>query len=186
MGLPLDDLLSLAERSYIRMEAEQLIDTCLESGDITAFDSLLKELVLAGSSSLVVMREILHAIRSVKSSLSQEGLGVRQDLMDALSEFGVYMPQLLSADTPEVYRRICNHKLHRDVMESSGDLEAADEVLLEELCTEAGNRVARIAKDLMIVTRLEKLAMDWMEGLVYESAHSPESTSWVGENKKLQ
>jgi hypothetical protein len=186
MGLPLDDLLSLAERTYIRMEAEQLIDECLESGDLAPFDSLLKELVLAGSSSLVVLREILQAIRTVKSGLSQEGLGVRQDLMDALSEFGVYMPQLLSADAPEVFRRICSQGLHREVKELSGDLESADEVLLEEICAEAGNRVAQVAKNLMLVTRLEKWVMDWMEGLVYESAHSPETIPWAGDRRHLQ
>jgi len=176
---PLDDLLSLAERSYVRMEAEHLIDECLERGDPTPFNDLLEELVLAGASSLVVLREVLQAIRSVKSNLSHSGLGVRQDLMDALAEFGVHLPQLLSADAPESFRKICSQDLHREVKEKTGYLEEADERLLQDICGEASDRVTTVARKMVLLTRLEESVVDWMEGMVYETAHTAPRPKWL-------
>jgi len=97
---PLDELLTYAERSYLRLEAEQLSRDCMDQGDPSAFNRLLEELVIAGSHSLLVLREILETIRSIMSYLSQEGLSVRQDLMDAMAEFCLFLPQLLSVDAP--------------------------------------------------------------------------------------
>jgi hypothetical protein len=175
---PLDDLLSLAERSYVRLEAEQLIADCLHRGDPTPFNDLIEELVLAGTTSLAVLREILQAIRSVKSNLSQEGLGIRQDLMDALSEFGIHLPQLLSADAPESFRQICSQGLQRQVKVVAGRMEEEDESLLQEICVEAGNRVALVARRLVLLNRLEESVRDWISGLIYEYAHSAEMNPW--------
>lgn len=169
---PLDNLLTYAEKSYIRLEAEQLIADCLGQGDTLPFDQLIKELVLAGSASLIVLREILDAIRAKKTTLSQEGIGVRQDLMDAMAEFGVYLPELLSAEAPEAFRQICSQGLRQQVRELAIQLEVEDESLLEEICAEAGDRVSRVAKRMVLLMRLEASVLDWIKGLVYEAAHT--------------
>ena len=98
MSSPLDDLLNFAHQSYVRMEAEQLISECLELGTPAPFNDMVEGLVLAGTSSLMLLREILDEVLSAKSLLSQEGLGIRQDLVDALSEFGVHLPRLFYVD----------------------------------------------------------------------------------------
>ncbi len=48
MSEPLDEVLTFAERVYLRMQAEQLIRQCLDRGDPGPFDALLENLVLAG------------------------------------------------------------------------------------------------------------------------------------------
>lgn len=172
MSHPLDELLSLAERTYVRLEAEQLIDDCLRKGDSTPFDDLLEELVMAGSKSLTVLREILGAIRTVKTSLSQEGLGVRQDLIDALAEYGIKLSQIISVETPESFLRITRQDLHKEVLKRVISLPAEDEALLEEICIEAGKQITRIARRLVILNRFEESVMDWIDGLAYVVAHT--------------
>lgn len=174
MSQPLDDLLTFAERAYIRMEAEQLITQCLDNGDTTPFNSLVEGLVLAGSSSLGVLREIQEELRSARSSLGKEGLGVRQDLVQALSEFGVNLPQLLSVETPEVFRQMCSTGLRREVQRAARDLANEDESLLQEICVEAGERVTRIARRLAVLSRLEDSVNDWLTGLAFEASQSLE------------
>jgi hypothetical protein len=171
----LDELISLAERSYIRAEAEHLINACLEKGDLQPFDDLLHELVLAGSSSLLVLREVLQVIRAMKSHLSQEGISVRHDLMQALSEFGVSVPNVFHSSEPEAFWHICRQDLHRELKSNRGDLNNEDETLLQEICTEAGNRVSQIARRLVLVKKLEDSVRDWIEGLAYETVHASES-----------
>lgn len=176
MSEPLDEVLTLAERVYVRMQAEQLIRQCLDRGDPTPFNSLLENLVLAGVSSLGVLREIQDELLSAKTHLGREGMSVRQDLVQALSEFGVKLPQLLSAEAPDAFRAICSQGLRQDARRAASQrLEAEDERLLQEICTEAGTRVSGIARRLSLLKRMERIVTDWEEGLLFEAFQERES-----------
>lgn len=176
MSEPLDEVLTLAERVYVRMQAEQLIRQCLDRGDPTPFNALLENLVLAGVSSLGVLREIQEELQSARTHLGREGLNVRQDLVQALSEFGVQLPQLLSAEAPDVFRRICSQGLRADARRAApARLEADDERLLQEICTEAGTRVSGIARRLSLLARMETFVTDWQEGLLFEAFQERET-----------
>jgi hypothetical protein len=176
MSEPLDDVLTFAERVYLRMQAEQLIRQCLDRGDDAAFDALLENLVLAGASSLGVLHEIHEELQTAKTHLGREGMNVRQDLVQALSEFGVQLPQLLSAEAPDAFRRICSQGLRHEARRAAAlRLEAEDERLLQEICSEAGNRVTGIARRLTLLTHMERLVIDWQEGLLFEALQGRET-----------
>lgn len=174
MGSQLDELIALAERTYMRMEAKELLTECMDLGDSTPFNQLLERLVMAGSTSLGVMREIIEEIRGLKSALGYEGMDVRQGLVDALSEFDVHLPQLVFAEAPEIFRQICSQALPREVRRAAGHLAGEDEVVLEEICVEAGERITRIARQLFLLGRIEEAVLDWMDGLAYQAARSGE------------
>jgi len=168
---PLNELLSFAERSYVRMKAEHLIKECLTKGDEQPLNDLLEELVLAGESSFGILRDVLEAIHAIQSNLSQEGLEVRQDLVQAMRDFGVQMPELTSTDIVDSFRQMCSLKLGQDILRSAERLEFEDRVLLDELCTEAGQKVSLIARRLSLLRRLEEAVQDWMDAIAYEAAH---------------
>jgi len=175
---PLDELINFTERTYVRLEAETLIMDCIERGEPKPFFKLLEELILAGTSSLSVLREILNVIRVIKASLGKEGLGVRQDLVDAMSEFGVALPQLLSAEDPEAFRQICGYEMRYKVNEIAYHLEIEESALLEEICINAGNKVTAIAGRMAILTQLEESVLDWIDGLTYEAVHNFDYPGW--------
>lgn len=186
MSHPLNDLLILAEQSYVRLEAEQLIDHCLSQGDSEPFNELLEELILSGSKSLGVLREILQAIHSMKSSLSQEGLDVRQDLLNALSNFGVKIPQLTSIQTPEVFWRICRKGLYKNIADRLGKLGEEEGTVIEEVCVEVSKQVTQIAHRLVLLNRMEESVSDWIDGLVYEVARSSDWGPWIKQESPHQ
>ncbi|MCJ7566572.1 MAG: hypothetical protein MUO58_03415 [Anaerolineales bacterium] len=175
---PLDELINFTERTYVRLEAETLIMDCIERGEPKPFFKLLEELILAGTSSLSVLREILNVIRVIKASLGKEGLDVRQDLVDAMSEFGVALPQLLSAEDPEAFRQICGYEMRYKVNEIAYHLEIEESALLEEICIDAGNKVTAIAGRMAILTQLEESVLDWIDGLTYEAVHNFDYPGW--------
>jgi hypothetical protein len=176
MTEPLDEVLTFAERAYVRMQAEQLIRQCLDRGDSSAFNALLENLVLAGAGSLGVLREIQDELQAARTHLGREGLNVRQDLVQALSEFGVQLPQLLSAEAPDAFRQICRQGLSHDAARAASHrLEAEDERLLQEICSEAGNRVTGIARRLALLKRMQRLVGDWQEGLLFEALQARET-----------
>ncbi len=185
MNNALDELLSLAERTYVRMEAEQLIEECTERGDPRPFNDLLEELVFAGSTSLLIMREILDVIRVMKVGLSKEGLGVRQDLMDAMAEFGIRIPELIATDAPDAFRKICSEELRHQVTQMAENLEYEDSALLEEICIEAGGRVTTIAGRLAILRQMEASVLDWLSGMAYEAVHTGSPEEWTEQGSFL-
>jgi hypothetical protein len=168
---PLDEILTFAERSYVRYESEQLIAECLEHRDTKPFFKLLEELVLAGSPSLSILWEVLGVIRTFKSELGQQGIDLRADLMQAMAEFGIHFPELVAASPPEAFRQICSRELQKRVQDMANALELDDEALLEEICVEAGSKVTAIAGQLAILTQLESNVLDWIDGLAYEAMH---------------
>lgn len=172
MSNPLDELLNFAHRSFVRMEAEQLILEFLELEDLTPFNEMLENLVLAGATSLYLLREVLDEVLRAKSALNQEGLGVRQDLMDTLSEFGLTIPELLYADGPEAFQQIYDRSIQDHVRANNAILDAGDEALLEELCSDASERVAKVAKRVSLLNLLEEAIRDWMGSLAYEIVRS--------------
>jgi hypothetical protein len=103
-------------------------------------------------------------------------MNVRQDLVQALSEFGVQLPQLLSAEAPDAFRRICSQGLGHDARRAAAQrLEADDERLLQEICSEAGSRVTGIARRLSLLKRMEKVVTDWQDGLLFEALQARET-----------
>jgi hypothetical protein len=168
---PLDELLSIAERAYVRMQAGQLISQCLEQGDPTPFNGLVEQLVLAGSPSLAVLREIHDEISSMRTTLRQEGMAVRQHLKEAFAGFGLHMPQLISLDAPETFRNICGPTLRNAVREAARVMTTEDQALL---CVEAGERVSAIASRLALLGRLHSSVEDWVSSLAYDAAHDLE------------
>lgn len=172
MNAPLEQVLSLAERAYVRMQAEQLIAHCFEEGDHSPFNSLLHQLVLGGVPSLAILREIVEEIRSTRQTLQEASLKVRQDLQAAFSGFGLPTPQALAGDWPSVFRAICSPALRDELRVAGRILKDEDQVLLDELCRDAGDRVATIAAQLRLLGLIDRAARDWFSSLAYEAARA--------------
>ena len=133
MTTPMDEFVEIAERSIIRFEAEQVITGCLTQGDPAPFEELIQGLVINGPTALLALREILDAVRTFKAELSQEGLEIREDLMEALGDFGVFFPQLMAVETSDLFRQICSFSLAAPEFQAAGPFESQDEELLTEI-----------------------------------------------------
>lgn len=166
----LEDLIALAERSFVRMQAQELISQYLEVEDKAPFDQLLEDLVLAGASSLALLRDILEEIRATKSSLSLEAMNLRQKLMEALADIGIYMPQLPTSDAVEALQQIRKVAQGKNARETLQELGCSDEQVLQEICGDVGNRGERINRRLLLLRDVEQSVLDWFECLTYEAA----------------
>ncbi len=170
----LEDLLAIAERSFVRMEAQELIGQYLEEGDQTPFEKLLENLVLAGTSSLSLLRDILEEIRATKSSLSLEGVDLRQELIEAMADLGIQPPPRIPQSNPETILPLHQFSLEDSLYDITGALAAEDAQLLEATCGDTGKRVAHIGRKLLLLNDIEQSVMDWFHCLTYEAARSLE------------
>ncbi len=170
MGDALDDLLNLAERAYLRMQASQLIAQCLEEGDSAILESLLQELVLAGAPSLAALQEIREEIRAASHTLHREGTEVRRKLGEALAGLGVGVPKALVAGGAGTSRLGLGRSLKEQVRRATSGLSPEDRRLVDVLCEEANQRVIAIGRRLALLRRLDGAVSDWLECVAYEAA----------------
>ncbi len=175
MSDPMDELLIYAERTYIRMEAEQIIAECLRMGDEDDFNDLVHSLFLAGTSSIGVFREILEEIRLKKNTLNQESLGVRQGLIDSLDELGVRFSRSFFSDHPEHLFLSCEKQLYEDITASSPMFDRRNVLLIQDICRDASERIRLLANRLSMLNKLERTVRDWMNSLAYQVTHNREN-----------
>ncbi len=172
----LEDLIALAERSFVRMQAQELIGQYLEEGDQAPFDQLLEGLILAGASSVALLRDILEEIRATKSSLRLEAINLRQRLMDTLANIGIQLPQLRTSGAAEALQQICQLALSQDALMDLAEVECKDEQVLQDICADTGSHGERISHKLVLLESIEQSVIDWFECLTYEAARSLEYT----------
>lgn len=170
----LEDLIAFAERSFVRMQAQELIGHFLEEEDQAPFDQLLEDLVLAGTSSLAILRDILEEIRATKSSLGLEAMNLRQKLMDALADIGIHMPQLPKSEATAALTQIRKLSRNREARDNLLQMGCTDEQVLREICGDAGNRGEQISRKLAMLNGIEQSVLDWFDCLTYEAARTLE------------
>lgn len=170
MGDALDDLLNLAERAYLRMQASQLIAQCLEEGDPGMLEELLEELVMAGAPSLAALQEIREEIRAASRTLRREGAEVRKKLSEALAGLGVVVPKAMSVEGAGMSRLGLGRSLKEQVRQAASGMSLEDRRLVDVLCDEANERVIAIARRLALLRRLDGAVSDWLECVAYEAA----------------
>jgi hypothetical protein len=183
LSSPIEDLLNFAHRSYVRMEAEQLIQDCLVREDMEPFNQMVEGLVLDGIHSMPLLQEVLGEVRKTKAILTQEGLGVRQDLMNALAEFGVHLPQILYTDIPGSLHKLTFHTKQFEL--DAKNLSEDKQELLEEIWTEAGERVVEVARRLQMISSIEDGIRDWIGSLAYDALRSEDSDSAGSQDRMM-
>lgn len=172
MGDALDDLLSLAERAYVRMQASQLIANCLEEGNPAILEDLLHQLVLAGAPSLVALQEIREEIRAASRSLRREGSQVGKKLTEALAGLGVDLPGDVAGTASGISRLGLSRSLQEQVRQAAKSLLPEEQRLVDVLCDEANERATTIARRLALLRRLDGAVSDWLECVAYQAARS--------------
>lgn len=81
---PLEAVFSMVERAFIRLQAGDVLLSCLEGNDTTPVQKLVEGLVLAGPQSLNALREVRAEAASRKSELIGE-LAASEGSMDQIT-----------------------------------------------------------------------------------------------------
>ncbi len=93
---PLEAVFSMVERAFIRLQAGDVLLSCLEEDDTAPVQKLVEGLVLAGPQSLNALREVRAEAACRKSELIGE-LAVSEDSMDQVTR------QIILLEEVEIY-----------------------------------------------------------------------------------
>lgn len=165
MSNRLADLLPLAERTYTRMEAQDLLDRCLREDDPSPLRDLVNRLLSESIPNLDLLRDLLSDVHAQMVRLRERRFDVRRQVVEAFKDgYGIDITLLappqdldryhhLTADSLEAYLRANHYRLGKD-----------EESLLKEVFTESVCFAADLAADLKTVEALLDYLRDWITG----------------------
>jgi len=89
----LDAVFSMVEKAFMRLQAGDVLVSCLEKDDTAPMQKLVEGLVLAGPQNLTVLQEILAEASKRKSQMQDDLNQVLNETEMNLEGYGVTLPE---------------------------------------------------------------------------------------------
>lgn len=162
---PLSEVYSFVERAYVRLQAGDLIDQCLEECILDPIQAMIEALILAGPQSLSALREIHSEAERRKSLVQEDVYQLLQDLGKNLKSYGVS----LQLNALEAVLNL-NQPQFLSVLDTQGILD--DSIRLD--CLQILKNTQEVLQDLLprlqLLVELEQYLSDWIWGMAFQAA----------------
>jgi hypothetical protein len=167
MDDPLSTMFSLAERTYLRMQAGDLLTRCLDENSSEPIRQMVETLVLAGPQSLSALREVLAETNERKSQALEDLHQIYSNFEASLRTYGVRLvgvSNILSVArlTPARFAIMLRNQQVTDA-----HVQTACVLLLKD----TRDLIRDLAKHLKLLQEIEKYLEDWLWGIAYQLAH---------------
>ncbi len=166
MDDPLETVYALVERSYMRLQAGDILIRCLEEGSTNPIQNMVEGLVLAGPQSLEALREILAEVGQRKSQVQDDILQVFSDLKRVLSGYGV---RLNGINKSLAVTSLAASGLLR-LMRQQGITDDDTQTTCLHLLQESRDLITNLNTHLSLLQEVEAYLQDWLWGIAYQSA----------------
>ena len=163
---PLLAVYEYVERAYVRMQAGEVLNNCLDNCNPTPMQDLVEGLVLVGPQSLSVIREILAEVGARKAQLSDDRNQIYHRLTRNLNIHGVclplqYTPGSIDHMTPAVFLAVVSQQGIKDE-------EAQIQCL--RLFQDTRELICSLNENFSLLSDIERYLEDWLWGLIYQSS----------------
>jgi len=166
MDDPLESVLALAERAYMRMQVGEVLRRCLEEGTSTPMQALVEGLVLAGPKSLEALRESLAEVGRRKIQLHSDVNQVLADIQRSFLSYGVRLPRLRTALS---VLRLSPTRL-MNILQEQGVIEDGARKACLQLLNDSRDLLRNLASRVSLLEEVENYLRDWLLGVTYQSA----------------
>ncbi len=177
---PLLAVYDFVERAYIRMQAGEVLNHCLDKGDPAPIQSLVEGLVLAGPQSLSVLREILAEVNSRKTQLSDDRNQILRKFSSEMKDYGIAISHQW---TPAALTRL-NPAVFLAILKQQGLTEEHAQAHCLHLFRETKELLGSVSQNFNLLREIEIYLQDWLWGLIYQSCRQQwkETTAPTGED----
>ena len=181
---PLASVYSYVERAYVRLQADEVLNQCLEEGRLVPLQSLVEMLIVLGPTSLSSLREILGEVYSRKTQVKKDQHQVFIKLENELSAYhirlgGVHSLISLARLTPMAFLAF---------LRSQNVENEKDQLICLQRLEDALELIKSLEDHLRLLEEIEVYLHDWLWCLIYQSAHQEwgdSSLTMKRENKIL-
>jgi hypothetical protein len=154
------------ERAYVRLQAGEVLNHCLDNGNPVPIQNLVEGLVLVGPQSLSVFREIIAEVSARKAQLSDDRSQIYHRLTRNLNTYGVFLSKQWSPIsfyliTPAVFLAF----LHQQ-----GITDDQAQIQCLRLFQDTKDLISSLNESFKLLDDIEQYLEDWLWGLIYQSS----------------
>jgi hypothetical protein len=162
---PLDDVYSFVERAYIRLQAGDILNRCLEEENLQPISQMVENLVLAGPQSLGVLREVLAEAGARKIQVMDDLQQVFSGLEAGLNSYGIYIKDTIYARSIAL---LTSQRLEI-LLKEQGVTGEDIQLRCQQMLNDSHELAAGLANHIQLLEEIEKYLQDWILGLAYQS-----------------
>ncbi|OGO26798.1 MAG: hypothetical protein A2W33_02455 [Chloroflexi bacterium RBG_16_52_11] len=153
------------ERAYIRLQAGEVLNHCLDKGDAVPLHNLVEGLVLAGPQSLSVLREIIAEVVTRKAQLHDDRHQIFHKLAKNLRNYGI---RLTSQYSPLTFAHL-NPVIFLSYLSQEGVTEERSQLHCLRLFQDTQELMRSLSDNFRLLNEIEIYLQDWLWGLIYQS-----------------
>jgi hypothetical protein len=177
-------LFSLAESGHLRIEAMQLFEQCLTSGDTTIMVAFIERQLLNEPPRLQLLREIADDLQQRLLSLREYHFDVRERVVSTLNEsYSVDISSLTPPALPDRYHHLTADDVLTFIRQCDPQIGSSDLVILRKMIEASLQIAAQLSEDIRLTRELHNLILDWTEALSAATARHNWSDSTAGRPK---
>jgi hypothetical protein len=163
---PLTAVYDFVERAYIRLQAGEVLNHCLDKGDTLPIQNLVEGLVLVGPQSLSVLREVIAEVISRKTQLTDDRNQIYHKLAINLKRYGVNLAGqcsslALTRLTPVAFLTVLHQQGITDEKTQHQCLRLLNNTL---------DLMSSLSENYKLLDEIEVYLQDWLWVLIYQSA----------------
>lgn len=163
---PLTAVYDFVERAYIRLQAGEVLNHCLDKGDTVPIQNLVEGLVLVGPQSLSVLREVIAEVVSRKTQLTDDRNQIYHKLAVNLKRYGVNLAGkctslALTRLTPVAFLTVLHQQGITDEKAQRHCLRLLHNTL---------DLMSSLSDNYKLLDEIEIYLQDWLWVLIYQSA----------------
>jgi hypothetical protein len=173
---PVDEVYSLVERAYVRLQAGDILIRCLEEGSTEPMQELVEGLILAGPQNLGVLHEIFTEVGSRKSQVQEDVRQVIRELKQVLKGYGLSLHEI--RDNQDIFTLTPLDIMA--IMQEQGIEDSDTQSSCLRVFQDSRELVRHLITNLDVLTDIETYLQDWSWGLTYQAAHQEDRVGKVG------
>jgi hypothetical protein len=162
----LNKVYSFVEKSYLRKQAGDVLERCLDAGSTAPLQRVVEELVLAGPQSLTILREMLAESTQRKSQVLEDMHQVYIQFALALASEQI---QFSGVHTALAVARLSPRRFVEMLRKQGIDEQDIRQVSSLQLLNETRLLIKQLAVQLHLLEDVERYLADWVKGVVYDA-----------------
>jgi hypothetical protein len=162
----IEAVFAMVEKAVIRLQAGDIVVSCLEQDDTTPMQKFVEGLVLAGPVSLSALREVRTEVSIRRCQFQYDITETFAELEQKLITNGINLSGLADHNLFNQLEAsgIQNYLLRQGIDDESRQRECV------RLVHNAKEAMSALARQILLLEEVELYLEDWIWGLIYQSA----------------
>lgn len=178
---PLESVYSIVERTYIRLQAGDILIRCIEEKSSEPLHDMVEGLILAGPKSLDAMHEILSEVLKRKSQLKDDINQIINDLRSVMLSYGVKIGKVKDINTllgiqPANFLKLIQQQ---DINDDQTQMACL------QVFQDSHDLIFNLHSHLGVLEEIEYYLRDWIGGMVYKQIRRGQNPAQTNNLEKI-